>query len=126
MDKGSNPPVHIESSPGSRPGVVILKVHGPLEITNYAEFETLMRRNESPILLVDLTDVPYIDSAVLGSMVAMHVACARNQRKYALVHANQRIQTMLTVSGVGEIIISFPTIAQAEASLAKQSTGEKA
>ena len=103
---------------GSRPGVVVVKVQGPLDITNYGEFEELMRRNEAAILLVDLGEVPYIDSAVLGSMVAMHVACARNQRKYALVHANQRIQNMLTVSGVGEIIVSFGTIAQAEAALA--------
>jgi anti-anti-sigma factor len=117
MEKSSNPPVRIESVAGSRPGVVILKVQGPLEITNYREFEELMRRNEARVLLVDLSEVPYIDSAVLGSMVATHVACARNQRKYALVHANQRIQNMLTVSGVGEIILSFATVAQAEAAL---------
>jgi len=118
MEKGSNPPVRVETVAGSRPGVTIVKVQGPLDITNYGEFEELMRRNESPVLLVDLTDVPYIDSAVLGSMVAVHVACARHQRKYALVCANQRIQNMLTVSGVGEIIISFGTVLQAEAALA--------
>ena len=101
-----------------RHGVQIVKVYGPLDITNYGEFEELTRRNESPILLVDLKEVPYIDSAVLGSMVAMHVARARNQRKYALVGANQRIQNMLTVSGVGEIIVSFANAAQAEAALA--------
>jgi anti-anti-sigma factor len=117
MEKSSNPAVRIDRLPGSSQSVVILKVQGPLEITNYGEFEELMRRNESPVLLVDLADVPYIDSAVLGSMVATHVACARNQRKYALVHVNHRIQTMLTVSGVGEIIVTFPTVAQAEASL---------
>lgn len=120
MEKGSSssPPVRIETLAGSRPGVVVVRVQGPLDITNYGEFEELMRRNEAPILLVDLSDVPYIDSAVLGSMVAMHVACARNQRKYALVQVNQRIQNMLTVSGVGEILISFGTVAQAEAALA--------
>jgi anti-anti-sigma factor len=117
MDKNSSPGVRIEMLTGSHPGVVVLKVHGPLEITNYGEFEELMRRNESPVLLVDLAEVPYIDSAVLGSMVAMHVACARNQRKFALIGANQRIQNMLTVSGVGEIIVSFATLANAEASL---------
>ena len=118
MEKNSSPPVRIETQAGSRPGVTVVKVHGPLEITNYGHFEELMRRNEAPVLLVDLAEVPYIDSAVLGSMVAMHVACARNQRKYALVNANQRIQNMLTVSGVGEIIVSFANVAQAEAALA--------
>jgi len=117
MPKSSNPPVRIEVISGSRPGVVVLKVHGPLEITNFAEFEELTRRNESPILIVDLADVPYIDSAVLGSMVAMHVACARNQRKYALINPNQRIQNMLTVSGVGEVIVNFSSLAAAEAAL---------
>jgi anti-anti-sigma factor len=119
MEKNSNPSVRVETVDGSRPGVAVIKVYGPLEITNYGEFEELMRRNESPVLLVDLAEVPYIDSAVLGSMVAMHVACARNQRKYALVNANQRIQNMLTVSGVGEIIVSFTTVAQAESALAR-------
>ncbi len=118
MEKGSSPPVRIETAPGSRPGVVIVKVQGPLDITNYSEFEELMRRSEAPVLLVDLKEVPYIDSAVLGSMVAMHVASSRNQRKYALVNANQRIQNMLTVSGVGEILLSFPNAMQAEAALA--------
>jgi len=117
MDKSSSPPVRIETLAGSRPGVVVLKVHGPLEMTNFGEFEELTRRNEAPVLIVDLAEVPYIDSAVLGSMVAMHVACARNQRKYALINANQRIQNMLTVSGVGEVLVSFPTLAAAEAAL---------
>jgi anti-anti-sigma factor len=117
MDKRSTPPVRIETVAGSRPGVVVVKVHGPLEITNFAEFEELTRRNEAPVLIIDLADVPYFDSAVLGSMVAMHVACARNQRKYALVNANRRIQNTLTVSGVGEVLISFPTLAAAEEAL---------
>jgi anti-anti-sigma factor len=117
MDKSSTPPVRIEISGGSRPGVVVLKVHGPLEITNFGEFEDLTRGNEAPILIIDLAEVPYIDSAVLGSMVAMHVACARNQRKYALINSNQRIRNMLTVSGVGEVLVSFPTLSAAESSL---------
>jgi anti-anti-sigma factor len=119
MEKNSHPSVRVETMAGSRPGVVIVKPQGFLDITNYGEFEELTRRNEAPVLLVDLKEVPYIDSAVLGSMVAVHVACARHQRKYALVNANQRIQNMLAVSGVGEIIVSFSNIAQAEAALAR-------
>jgi anti-anti-sigma factor len=117
MDKHSNPTVHVEVLNGARPGVVIIRAQGPLDITNFGEFEEITRRNESPVLIVDLAEVPYIDSAVLGSMVAMHVACARNQRKYALVNANQRIQNMLTVSGVGEVLVSFATVAEAEKAL---------
>lgn len=122
MDKGSNPEVHIETVDGSRPGVVVVKVYGPLEITNYSEFQEITRRSEAPVLLVDMREVPYIDSAVLGSMVATHVACARNQRKYALVHANQRIQNMLNVSGVGEFIMNYPSLAQAEAAFTRLKT----
>jgi anti-anti-sigma factor len=117
MDKGTFPPVRVETLTGSRPDVSIVRVYGPLEITNFGEFEAAMRGNESGVLIVDLAEVPYIDSAVLGSMVATHVACARNQRKFALVNANQRIQNMLTVSGVGEIIVTFATLAAAEAAL---------
>jgi len=117
MEKNPNPTVHVEVLNGSRPGVVIIRAQGPLDITNFGEFEQITRRNEAPILIVDLAEVPYIDSAVLGSMVAMHVASARHQRKYALVNANQRIQNMLTVSGVGEVLVSFRTVEEAESAL---------
>jgi anti-anti-sigma factor len=117
MEKSSSPQVRIETLTGARPDILIVRVYGALEITNFSEFEEMTRRSESPVLIVDLAEVPYIDSAVLGSMVAMHVACARNQRKYALVNMNSRIQNMLTVSGVGEIMVIYPTLAAAQAAL---------
>jgi anti-anti-sigma factor len=117
MDIHSKRTVQVDVLNGARPGVVIIRARGPLDITNFGEFEEITRTNESPVLIVDLAEVSYIDSAVLGSLVAMHVACARNQRKYALVNANQRIQNMLTVSGVGEVLVSFATVAKAEETL---------
>jgi anti-sigma B factor antagonist len=98
--------------------VEILKVSGPLTIRNFFEFQQTAREKTTNVLIVDFTDVPYIDSAALGSLVGIHVSCDRSGRKYAVVGINGRVQTVLEVSHVNEVLITYPTVADAEAALA--------
>jgi anti-anti-sigma regulatory factor len=53
---------------GSKPHVTILEVSGPLTIRNFFEFQDLTRSEKAPVLIVDLSDVPLIDSAALGCL----------------------------------------------------------
>jgi len=76
-----------------------------------------MRSNRPPITIVDLTDVPYMDSAALGSLMTLHVSCQQHDRRYALVGASDRLQTMFQVSGVASILVTYPSLADAEAGL---------
>jgi anti-anti-sigma regulatory factor len=48
---------------GSRPGQRILILDGPLILTNFFEFQSTVRADQSQTLVVDFTNVPYIDSA---------------------------------------------------------------
>ena len=117
-DGASSRDVTVETFSGSRPGVTILKVSGPLTIRNFFDFQNLTRTQTAPVLLVDLGEVPFIDSAALGSLLGLHVSCGRNNRKYALVNPNDRLRTMFTVAGVSDVVVTFPSIAAAEAALA--------
>ena len=104
-------------SDGRLAGERILKLTGPFTISSLFEFQDAMRTNRPPITIVDLTDVEYMDSAALGSLMTLHVSCQQHGRHYALVGASDRLQTVFRVSGVGSILASYPTLADAEASL---------
>ena len=109
--------VKVESFAGSREGVRVLKVTGPLTITNFFDFQDISRADSAPVLIIDFADVPYMDSAALGCVLGVHVSCGRHKRKYALINVNQRLKTMFTVCGVNDVLVTFPTLANAEAAL---------
>ena len=109
--------VRIETRNGSRDGVTVLKVSGPLTIRNFFEFQATTRKETSPVLIIDLADVPYMDSAALGSLLGVHVSCGKSDRKYALINVNDRLMTMLTVCGVRDVLVTFPNLAEAESAL---------
>lgn len=110
--------VHIELSASTRDGVQIITVHGPLTIHNFFDFQDLTRQqSETPVLLIDFTDVPYLDSAALGSLVGVHVSRGKANRKYALVNVNIRIQGLFTMTGVGQFLVVHENTAAAETAL---------
>jgi anti-anti-sigma factor len=117
MDSPAQPSLQIESLTGSHEGERILKVMGPLVISNFFDFQQAAREDKSPLLIIDLAGVPYMDSAALGSILGVHVSCGRKQTKYALINVAPRIETMFTISGVRDTLVMFPTLADAEAAL---------
>jgi anti-anti-sigma factor len=117
MPTQPNDPVKIDTSPGSKSGVNILKVTGPLTIYNFFDFQDFTRKDKSPVLIIDLGEVPYMDSAALGCLLGVHVSCEKNQRKYAVVNLPERLQTMFSMAGVSEYLTTYTSAAEAEAAL---------
>ena len=110
-------PLQIESVAGPHEGERILRINGPLLISNFFEFQQTAREDKSALLIIDLAGVPYMDSAALGSILGIHVSCGRKQTKYALINVAPRIETMFNLSGVRDTLVMFPTLAEAEAAL---------
>ena len=104
-------------SDGRIEGERILKLTGPFTLSTLFEFQDAMRVNHPPVIIVDLSDVPYMDSAALGSVMGLHVSCHQHNRRYALVGASERLQTVFRVSGVNSILVTYPSLAEAEAAL---------
>ena len=103
--------------PGNRPGVVILSVKGALTIGNFFEFQDAARR-DSPVKIVDLAGVPFLDSAALGCLLTIHESCERSGHKYALVNVPERLRTMFSVTGMADFLIIYPSVEDAENALA--------
>lgn len=104
-------------SDGKLQGERVLKLTGPFTLSTIFDFQDAMRTIQPPITMVDLTGVPYMDSAAMGALMGLHVSCQQHGRRYALVGASDRLQTVLRVSGVASVLVLFPTLAEAEAGL---------
>src|SRR5579863_4848427 len=90
----------LEWQPPTREGVHILKVTGPFTLPEVFDFQTVMREHTSPVTIIDLSGVPYMDSAALGSLLGFHVSCERGARKYGLSGVAPRLRTLFRVAGV--------------------------
>jgi anti-sigma B factor antagonist len=110
--------VRLEVSNGSSDKVQIIKVIGHLTGDNFFDFQVLTRKRPfPPIMLVDLTETPYIDSAALGCLVGLHVSCEASHRKYALVNANEQLQKLFEMTNVSNFLVLYNSVAMAEAAL---------
>ncbi|MGC9945084.1 MAG: STAS domain-containing protein [Bryobacteraceae bacterium] len=110
--------LRIELSPGSRDGIRVLKLIGPFTLKNVFEFQTVVRQDAVPLTIIDLTAVPFMDSAALGSILGFHASCQRHGVRYALAGASDRLKTLFKVIHVDDLVVSCGTVAEAESTLA--------
>ena len=107
----------IESRAGAYPGVRIIHLEGPFVLQDVFEFQSTVRRGNDPITIIDVTEVPFMDSAALGAVMALHTSCQRQQRKYALAGPSERLRTLFDVAGVSTLLVTYPTLAEAQEKL---------
>ena len=97
------------------PSTTVLRLHGPLLLGNFFPLQTMVRADNSNLLIIDVTDMPYIDSAGIGCLVGAHVSRENSGRKLVLVGANDRLVTSLKVTKVEQLFTLAPTLEQAMA-----------
>jgi anti-sigma B factor antagonist len=107
-------PLHIEELHGSREGIHILRLSGPLTLQNVFGFQSKVRADSSRALIIDFTDVPLADSAGIGALVGAYVSRQKDGRSLGLVGVNQRIHHALEVTRVEGFFHFYGTLAEAE------------
>src|SRR6202012_995289 len=83
-------PLTLESVAGQAPGSRILRLSGPLVINNMFEFQSVLRNDPPQALILDLSAVPYMDSAGMGAIINYYVSCQRAGRKMVVAGVNGR------------------------------------
>jgi len=106
----------IESEIGAS-GVKIFRLIGPLTLASVFEFQDQARADHDAATVIDLSGVPYMDSAGLGAILGIMASCQRTHRGFGITGATERIQTLFTVAGVGGLIPSFDSVEVAERQL---------
>ena len=94
---------------------VVLRLHGPLLLGNFFSFQSMVRSDKSNLLILDVADVPYIDSAGIGCLVGAHVSREHAGRKLVLAGASERLINMLKATKVDQLFSFAPSVEEARA-----------
>jgi anti-sigma B factor antagonist len=100
----------IESLPDTPGGQGVLCLRGPLTMDNVSQFKSAVQREEAPKIIFDLTEVPYIDSVGLGSIVGAYVSLQKAGRWMALVGVNERVSRVFEITRVQHLFLTFPNL----------------
>ena len=75
-----------------------------------SQFQGAVRREDASTMILDLAEVPYIDSAGLGSIVAAYASLKKSGRVMALTGVNHRVTKLFEITKVQELFLTFPTL----------------
>ncbi len=110
----SDTPLTFSSTNGGKDGTVILKLVGPLTLSNMFSFQGQFRAMKPECLILDMTGVPYMDSAGLGLLTNYFVAAQDDHRKFLLAGVSERILALLEMTKVDQILKLYPSVEAAE------------
>ncbi len=110
-------PLVIERFEDGLHGQSVLCLRGPLTIETFPSFQSAVRNEEAPTMILDLTDVPYIDSSGLGSLVSAYVSRQKAGHRVVLAGVNERIMLLMEITRVEPLFLIFPTLDNAIDSL---------
>jgi len=86
-------PLRIEDF-GIHNGTHTLRLIGPLTISTLYEFQNIVRTSAGSMVL-DFTQVPYVDSAGVGALVGAYVRHNRDGHTLTLAGVNERVRNIL-------------------------------
>jgi anti-sigma B factor antagonist len=106
-------PLEVERLFSDVGGQGVLRFKGPLITQNLADFQNAIRRENAPTVILDLTDVPYMDSSGLGSLISAYVSGHKSGRRMALSGVNARIINLLEITKTEQLFLIFPSLSDA-------------
>jgi len=110
-------PLVIEDIPGPKEGQRILRLTGPLTMTTLFDFQSRVRADNSQALLLDFSNVPYVDSAAIGAMVGAYVTHQKDGHSLHLIGVNDRVHSALKVTRVEQFFHFVDSVSAAEQAL---------
>jgi anti-sigma B factor antagonist len=92
-------------------GQYTLRLIGPLTISTLFEFQNLVRASAGN-MRVDMTQVPYIDSAGVGARVGAYVRHNKDGHSLILAGVNERVRNIVKGTRVDEFFPYADSIPQ--------------
>ena len=100
---------------GAHEGERILQLIGPLTITTLFDFRDVVRAEKTAkTVILDFSQVPYVDSAGVGAIVNAHVSRLNSGGSLVLVAVKDRIMTLMKTTRVDEVLRIYPTLQDAQ------------
>jgi len=104
--------LEFEKQPDSSHDVLVTKLNGKLSLETVSNFLQTVRPEKTPLLVLDMSGVAFLDSAGVGALVQLFVHRRNNNQKLALVALTQQGYAVMQVSGLTKLIPSFSSVAE--------------
>ena len=108
---------------GEQEGTTILTLIGPLLLYNLFTVQNELRSLVSPVTIVDLEQMPYMDSAGLGLLMNGYVSAANRQHAFLLAGVSERVGALLSLTQVDKVFTIHTSVEVAEAAIRPQGGG---
>lgn len=107
----------IEGREGARPGQRVLVLGGPLDMAGVPDFLRAVREETSPVIILDLSKVTYIDSSGVGAFIQLLTSFQKTKRKLVLANVGERVMAVLDLTRVKGLFSMFASVSEAESGL---------
>ena len=111
-------PLQIETLPGPQPDSSLLRLHGPLLVNNLSRLRDTLQSSDAPLLVIDLADVPYMDSGGLGLLINGYVSRQNRGRKIAFIAPSPSVKALMKMTRVDTVLPIFDSVDEAKAASA--------
>ena len=106
--------LQVESRAGASPDTRVLRLSGSLTLGSCFAVQDVLRADTSACLIIDLTDVRFVDSSGIGCLVNGYIAHHMAGARMVLVGVNKRVQETLEETRVQQFFSIYPTVEEAE------------
>lgn len=125
-DPGKPLPFKIERKDGKAPSTVIFRLSGPftvrtmhstltpIALENILSFQSTPGEKPPTLNIIDITEVPYMDSSGLGRIVNHHVQCKAKGIRMIVAGASPRVLEMFRMTKVDSALTVAATVDEAE------------
>lgn len=111
--------MEMEREPSQTPDVTIFRLKGPFVLGTMFELQAAFREPGLKGVIIDLSEVPYMDSAGLGVLLGHWSHTQRGGYKYALTGISPRVLTIFKITYTDTVLPIFATTSDAEAGFTK-------
>jgi anti-sigma B factor antagonist len=99
---------------GARPDEEVMVLQGVLNADTAFQLRDSVRKNDSATLVVDMSQIRYLDSSGLGVLIGSYVSFERNSRRLLLAGLNDQIWDLFRTCKIDDVFTRYPTVADAE------------
>jgi anti-anti-sigma factor len=103
-------PLTYTTANGAKEGTVILTLSGPFTLSNIFSFQNELRTLKPDCLIMDLSQVPYMDSAGLGVIMNYYVSAENHNLRFFLVAPTERVTALIEMTKVDTVLKVFDTL----------------
>jgi len=105
--------LEFEKQPESTESQLVLRLNGKLSLETVNSFITQLRPEPSPVLILDMGGVTFLDSAGVGALVQLFVHRKSASKKFALAALTPQGFAVMQVSGLVKLLPIYQTVAEA-------------